>query len=181
MKKLGLLVAAVAATVGLGASTASAYGGAPMDLTLSSSTVTPGATVVGLVTFCAPGEELTLTVDNNTFSGACVGAAGAFRPLAASPGSGEITFTAPTTPGTYQVVVTGATSGETATATLTVVGEVAPTTVAPGAPGAPGVPAGELPATGADSGDIARNALFAVAAGLVLIGGTHLRRRHNAG
>jgi LPXTG-motif cell wall-anchored protein len=130
------------------------------------STVGPGQSFQATFVGCAGGEDVNFVLDGKTTSGRCMGPAGATRrPNQAGLPSATVTLVAPTTPGTYTIVATGATSGLSASATITVQAAAAP--------------GGALPATGSDSAPTVQIAagLFAVGAGLTAVG---IRRRRAA-
>lgn len=154
MKKLGLLFGALVAAISFaGASNVSAYPpGTEATLTFSASTVAPGASFTATFTGCQLGETVNVVLDGTTVSGACNGAAGSRRlPSATGQAVAIVTLTAPTTPGTYEVVATGTTSGASASATITV---------------AAATGGGTIPATGSDSSIPATQ----IAGGLVIVG-----------
>src|SRR5687768_8095935 len=127
MKKLGLLFATAVAFVTAGvlppsASMSPQYPPDAPELTLTSSTATPGGSVGAMLGGCTVGGPVTFTLDGDTVSATSVDTAEG--PIATA------TLTAPTTPGTYSIVATCVPTGESATTTLTVVAAVPP--AAPG-------------------------------------------------
>lgn len=136
---------------------------------LAPSTVAPGASFQATFGGCSLGETVNFVFNGTTTPGRCNGPAGESRlPNVAGLPSATVTLVAPTTPGTYTIVATGATSGATASATVTVLGAT------PGGGGA--TPGGGLPATGSDSAPTVQIAagLIAVGAGLTAVA---VRRR----
>jgi LPXTG-motif cell wall-anchored protein len=135
----------------------------PRNLALiAPATVAPGASFQVTFVGCSLGETANVVFNAATTSAACNGPAG--QSLAGIP-SATVTLVAPTAPGTYTAVATGATSGASASATITVVGANAPS--------------GGLPTTGSDSGQTLRigAGLVAVGAGLTIVA---VRRRRAA-
>jgi LPXTG-motif cell wall-anchored protein len=129
---------------------------------LAPGTVAPGASFQATFVGCALGETVNFVFNGTTTPVACNGPAGSSRlPNLAGIPSAAVTLVAPTTPGAYTMVATGATSGATASATVTVLGAA---------------PSGGLPATGSDSAPTARigAGLIAVGAGLTVVA---VRRR----
>lgn len=186
MKKLGLLFSAAVAAIALGAAPASAGGyppGEDANLLIAPSTVVGGATFAVSLVGCSIGETVNFSVEGSTASAPCNGPAGATDAVA------NAELTAPTAPGTYSVVATGATSGITDTATLTVVagggddgddvGDDDDGTGGDGTGGGGtgGTGGGQLPATGSDSMPVAQIAGGLVAAGAGLAAVAGLRRR----
>jgi LPXTG-motif cell wall-anchored protein len=125
-------------------------------------TVGPGASFQATLLGCSLGEAVNFGFNGATTSVACNGPAG--QSFAGIPSATQ-SFVAPTTPGTYTMVATGATSGTSASATITVVGA--------------NTPSGGLPTTGSDSGQTLRigAGLVAVGAGLTVVA---VRRRKAA-
>jgi LPXTG-motif cell wall-anchored protein len=129
---------------------------------LAPGTVAPGASFQVTFVGCSLGETANVVFNGTTTTAACNGPAGQYRlPTVAGLPSAAVTLVAPTTPGTYTIVATGATSGATASATITVLGAT---------------PSGGLPQTGSDSGRTVQigAGLIAVGAGLTTVA---IRRR----
>lgn len=158
----------VTAACGLGVSAAaSAYPPGGPTLTLSATTVAPGASFSVVFDGCTLGETVSVSIEGgDSDSATCAGPAGASRWISQEPGgTATVTLTAPTAPGTYTVTGTTSESGLTATATLT---------VAAAAP----APPGQLPTTGsASSVPMAQIAAGVLAAGIGLAGVAMYRRR----
>lgn len=169
MKTLRLLAAAATSAVALGAGVVGAYPPGVTSLTLNPSTVTPGATFVATFNGCEDSETVTFELNGTTVTATCAGPAAFRRPAQLALGSASATLTAPTALGAYTVTATGLTSGNFATATLTVVAATA------GGGGA-------LPTTGSDSAPTTQIAigLVAVGAGLAAVGGYRHRKRSAA-
>lgn len=172
MKKLGLLFGAIVAamSIGAGASNVSAYPpGTESTLILSASTVAPGASFTATFTQCQLGETVNFVLDGTTVQAQCNGAAGSRRlPSATGAPVATATLTAPTTPGTYDIVATGLTSGAAATATITV---------------AAAAGGGTIPETGSDSSIPAAQiagGLVVVGAGLAGVAGVRRRKTAHA-
>jgi hypothetical protein len=144
--------------------TASGSAGASLPeaavLDLSSSTVAAGTTYQANLLYCESGETVTFVtedVDLDPVTATCGGV---------EPGA-SATLNAPTVGGSYTITATGSTSGESASATLTVTGgELSPD--------------GGIPATGSSTIRIALigGGLVAFGAVLAFVGGG--RRRHKA-
>ena len=130
---------------------------------IAPSTVAPGQAFQATLVGCSLGETVNFEFNGATTSVACSGPAGqSFAGIPSATGS----FVAPTTPGSYTMVATGATSGTSASATITVVSGA-------------NAPSGGLPTTGSDSGQTLRigAGLIAVGAGLTIVA---VRRRRAA-
>jgi LPXTG-motif cell wall-anchored protein len=128
---------------------------------IAPATVAPGESFEATLLGCSLGETVNFAFKGTTTAVACNGPAG--QSFAGIP-SATRGFVAPTTPGSYTMVATGATSGTSASATITVVGAT---------------PSGGLPTTGSDSGQTLRigAGLIAVGAGLTIVA---VRRRRAA-
>ncbi len=155
MKRIGLILGAVVAAVSMaaGASSVSAYPpGTEATVTVSDSTLAPGASFTATFTGCQLGETVNFTLDGTTVQAACNGAAGARRlPSATGAATATATLTAPTAPGTYELVAVGLTSGADASTTIVV---------------AAAAGGGQIPETGSDSSIPAAQ----IAGGLVVVG-----------
>ncbi len=157
MKKFALaLMASAAMVLGMGV-VANAYPPGAGVVTVSSSTVGPGAPFTVSAT-CQPGEIVTFVFEGDTVTVTCgaAGSAGTASMLSlSSAGIASATFTAPTEPGTYTGTTNGSLTGDLGSFTITV---AAPTT-----------PGSGLPATGTDGTStmtLIAIGLFAVGAGL---------------
>jgi len=156
MKRIFGLVVALAATVGLGASVASAiYPDNPPSATVDSSSPTAGAPVTVIFSNFCPNDTLTVKLGSTVVG------------TVKADATGVATFTgpAPTTTGTYTFSATG-------TACPTLVASLSISVVAP---------AGGIPATG--SGSTSAGLEFgavAVAVGAGMIGVAAIRRRRPA-
>lgn len=160
MKRFTLaLVASAALVFGFGAIAQAQYGSASATFDVASAA--PGQTVTLTITGCTPGETLTVTLD-----GAAVGTTTCSAVDAV--GTGALSFAAPSTPGSYPVVVSGV-QGFSFTTSITVASQATTPVTTPG---------GGLPATGSDgigaSTGIAIG-LLAVGVGLFLV--AQVRRR----
>ena len=174
MKKFALALMASAALVfGFGAVAQAQYGSASVTFNLSS--FTPGQAVTVSMTGCTPGETITVSV-NGAVVGTAVCQASALTQgsllglglVQQTATSATLQFTAPATPGTYAVVVTG-TSGFRVETTLTVVAAATTPATTPG---------GGLPATGSSGMGTTTGiaiGLLAVGAGLFFV--AQVRRR----
>jgi len=169
MRRLLVMVTLTAACVMGVSATASAYPPGGPTLTLSATTVAPGAPFSVVFTGCTLGETVSVSIEGgDSDSATCAGPAGSSRWIAQEPGgTATVTLTAPTVPGTYTVTGTTSESGLTATATLT----VAAAAPAPAAPG-------QLPTTGSgNSVPIAQIAAGVLIAGAGLAAVAMYRRR----
>ena len=93
----------------------------------------------------------------------------------------RLPFTAPTTPGTYEVCATYTGTGATVPAGVTRPQTVCTTIqVLAGGPVPPGVPGGGLPATGSSGiSTTTTSAIVLIGAGVALLIVTQIRRRRN--
>ena len=175
MKKFALALMASAALVfGFGAVAQAQYGSA--TVTFSVSSATPGQTITITINGCTPGETVTVTLNGAVVATATCTAAGGLTQgsllgiglVQQTATSATATFTAPTTPGTYPVVVTG-NRGYSVTTSLTVVAAATTPATTPG---------GGLPATGSSGMGTTTSiaiGLLAVGAGLFFV--AQVRRR----
>jgi LPXTG-motif cell wall-anchored protein len=161
MKKFALaLMAASALVFGFGAVAQAQYGSASATFNVSSAT--PGQSITVTITGCTPGETLTITVNGVAVTATCSASAltqGSVLGLGLvqqTATSATATITAPTTPGTYPVVITGS-RGFSFTTSLTVVAATTPPVTTPG---------GGLPATGSSG----ISTTTGIAIGLLVVG-----------
>ena len=173
--KLIVVVAALLGVSALASSTVSAQYVTPRPpgITTNVPTVATGGSFTVTVTNCLPGETVVITFQGASQTVTCnstILQAGA-------------TFTAPTTPGTYEAcaeftgvgatVPDGVTRPTTACTTIQV---LAPTVTVP-----PGVPGGGLPATGSSGiSTTTTSAIVLISAGALLLIVTQMRRRRTA-
>ena len=151
---------ATTTTVAGGTTSTTVAGGAAQTATLSPAVPTAGASYKVTHPNCRIGETITVTQPQSTPTSAtatcALPVAGVDRPeQAAALGTATVTFTAaPTTPGSYTVTSTGATSG-TRTATFVIVGAASPNLVPTTVASTGGIPAGgstgSIPATGSST------------------------------
>jgi hypothetical protein len=175
MKRLAFALMACAALVfGFGAVAQAQYGSASATFDVPSAT--PGQPVTITITGCTPGETLTVAVDGVVVGTATCTAGAALSTgsvlgiglVQQATGSATLTFEAPTTSGTYSVVITGS-QGFNFTTEITVTSQATPPAT---------TPASGLPATGADGIGTTTGiaiGLFAVGAALFLV--AQVRRR----
>lgn len=117
-------------------------------------TVAVGETATYTVTNAQPGEKVTLTIDGVTYEA-----------TADANGMAVFTIKAPSTPGTYPIMIHLESSNVDLETSLTVTAAVTTTTAAP-------TPGGKLPATGAGGttqGAAFAGALLAAGAALVVV------------
>jgi hypothetical protein len=172
MKKfaLGLVIAAVAVFGSGVAAQASTY--PPSGTVEAPPQVVPGGSIEAKITGCAPPEVITFVLQDDEKTAICVEAAAkksGFAALTVATGTGtaSVTFTAPSTPGTYVITATGSAGFQGST-----------TTTVAAASATPAIPAGGLPATGTDGiSTITMMAIgfFAVGGGLLVV--SQMRRR----
>lgn len=159
MKKLAAFAGATLLSLGGGGvALAEPYPPEGASLALVPSTVVSSATFTATFTGCDDGETVTFSLVSDADTATCAG------------GLASVTLTAPAAVGEYPVTATGATSGATATAALTVVA------AADDDDGDDGAGAGQLPATGSDNGATMQIAGGALIAGLALAGVAYKRR-----
>jgi len=151
---IGVMIGLVA-TLGFGASVASAYPVGEPELTVSNSSPPPGGQLtVNASGFC-PGKTVTLTIAPN---GAVVD-----ELTANQDGNVSFVMSAPAAVGTYVLTAIGTNCpGSTASSSINVVRR------------------GGIPSTGSDSGSTLRLGVIAVSVGASLLGVAALRRRRPA-
>ncbi len=175
MKKFALALMASAALVfGFGAVAQAQYGSA--SATFNFPSFSPGQTVIITINGCAPGERITITVNGSVVTVAICAATTSLTQgsllgiglVQQTATAATATFTAPSTPGTYSVGLTGD-RGFSFTASLTVVAAATTPATTPG---------GGLPATGSSGMGTTTSiaiGLLAVGAGLFFV--AQVRRR----
>jgi hypothetical protein len=177
MKRLALsLMVAVAALLGaLGpAGVVDAYPvGSSPGITTNVPSVPPGGVFTAVVSNCIPGETVIFTFQGTSVSATC-------DPTTLQA---TATFSAPSTPGTYQVcgelTGVGATVSSNATRPTTIctsIDVVGSTVTTPGA-----TPGGGLAATGSSGlGTTTTSAMVLISAGVLLLIVTQVRRRRSS-